>query len=462
MVTYSSLISGIELTTQCEDMAGSGKSFLSLLKAAGMISDPAAKVMILRLSYPMLKDLISASKQIYPYFGGVFKHQARTWVFPNGAEIDFKAMPKDHFEVQGWERTTYICDEAAEFQKEDILALMGRLRSTTYKGKKMIILTCNPSKNSWLMPVVEYSLDEEGIPRAGTEHRIRYFVVQNNHFKWADSEEELYEKYGNGLKKGTEFVPLTMRFIPMLCTDNLVLMKQDPSYVGRLLAAPRVNMLRLLKGSWYAELAGSTYVTEDMFEIVDHPPIEPLSRIRAWDLASSVPNEKNGHKCDWSAGVLMSRDKMGNYYIEDLVTFQKQIDGVITEIKNTAWRDGLDVIQILPTDPGAAGKIASRFMVSTLAEYGVSSRLEALNTHSGKGIRFQPFASVAATKCIKLVRGEWNRRWLDDVCSFTGEKHGVDDIADATSSAFNYLCKRVEIPTFSIPSLTQSSPIPRI
>lgn len=427
-----------------------------------MINDPAAKIMILRLSYPMLKDLISASKQIYPYFGGVFKHQARTWIFPNGAEIDFKAMPKDHFEVQGWERTTYICDEAAEFQQSDILALMTRLRSTTYKGKKMIILTCNPSKTSWLLPVVEFSLDEEGIPREGTENRIRYFVVQNNHFKWADSEEELYELYGQGLKRGTEFCALKLRFIPMLCTDNKVLMKEDPSYVSRLLAAPRVNMLRLLKGSWYAEILGSTLVTEDLFEIVDMPPTEPMSRLRGWDLASSVPNEKNGNKCDWSAGVLMSRDKMGNYYIEDVTIFQKQIDGVLTEIKDTAWRDGLDVVQILPTDPGQAGRVAIKFVISKLAEFGISCRAEPMNPHSGKKTRFQPFASVAHTRSIKIVRGDWNRRFLDDICGFTGEKGGADDIADATATVFNQLCRRVEMPTFSMPSLTQSSPIPTI
>ena len=71
-------------------LAGSGKSFLSLLKAVRLVEDPAAKVMVLRLSYPMLKDLISASKQIYPHFGGIYKAQQRTWVFKNGAEIDFK------------------------------------------------------------------------------------------------------------------------------------------------------------------------------------------------------------------------------------------------------------------------------------------------------------------------------------------------------------------------------------
>lgn len=443
--------------------AGSGKSFLALLKAAGLcMADPAAKVMILRLSYPMLKDLISASKQIYPYFGGEYKTQARTWVFPNGTEIDFKAMPRDLYEVQGWERTTYIVDEAAEFKLEDILAILSRLRSATYKGKQSLLLTCNPSKSSYLLDWVQFSLDQEGVPLPGTEHRVRYFVVQNSHVKWADSPEELYEKYGNGLKLGVEFVPLKFKFIPMLCYDNKVLMKADPGYPGRLLSQPRVNQLRLLYGSWYAAIEGSSMVTEDMFEIVDHPPINPVAKVRGWDLAASVPNEANNFKCDHTAGVLLSKDAFGNFYIEDVVKFQRQIDGVLKGIRDTAWQDGLDVRQIIPCDPGQAGKVANKFYINFLAENGISSYVEAANPHANKVTRFGPFASVAANGSIKLVRGDWNRAWLDEVCFFTGKKGETDDQTDATSTAFNRVAKQVTMPTFAIPSLTMASPVPTI
>lgn len=442
--------------------AGSGKSFLSLLKAVKFVEDPAAKVMVLRLSYPMLKDLISASKKIYPHFGGEYKTQARTWVFPNGAEIDFKAMPRDLYEVQGWERTTYIVDEAAEFQQEDILAILGRLRSTTYKGQKSLLLTCNPSKTSYLLPWVEFSLDEEGVPLPGTEHKTRYFVVQDNHVKFADSAEELYEKHGQGLKLGIEFVPMKFKFTPMLCTDNGALMKADPGYVGRLLSAPRVNMLRLLKGSWYAAVEGSSLVTENMFEIVEHPPINPIAKIWGWDLAASVPNEANNHKCDWTVGVLISKDSYGTFYIEDVVRFQRQIDGVLKGIKDTAWNCGLEVRHVLPCDPGQAGKVANKFYVTYLAENGITTKIETTNPHANKVTRFGPFASVAANNSVKICRGHWNRAWFDEVCFFTGAKKETNDQVDATSSAFNQLSRQMVIPTFSIPSLTQTSPVPTL
>lgn len=442
--------------------AGSGKTFLSLVKAAGFVQDKHAKVMVLRLTYPMLKDIISASKQIYPHFGGIYKTQARTWVFPNGAEIDFKAMPKDLYEVQGWERTHFIVDEAAEWEQEQILALLSRLRSATYKGKKSVTLSCNPSKSSWLMPVVEYSLDQEGVPRPGTEHRVRYFVVQNSHFKWADSEEELYEKYGNGLEKGKEFIPLKFKFCPMTCHDNPALLRTDPGYVGRLLSQPRVNQMRLLYGSWYAAVEGSSLVTEEMFEIVDHPPTNPIAKIRAWDLASGIPNEANSFKCDWTAGVLMSKDAYGNFYIENVVRFQKQIEGVLQGIKETAYNDGLNVMQCLPVDPGQAGKVAAKFYVTFLAEHGISTRTEGINPHANKVTRFNPFASVATNGSVKIVKGDWNRAWLDEVCFFTGERKNVDDQVDATASSFNMLARQSVIPTFALPTFSGNSPIPRL
>ncbi len=440
--------------------AGSGKTFLALLKAATLINDPAAKIMVMRLSYPMLKDIISASKTIYPYFGGVYKTQARTWVFPNGAEIDFKAMPKDLLEPQGWERTTYIVDEAAEWQLDQILVILSRLRSTTYKGKMSIMLTCNPSKASYLLDFVEFSLDEDGVPKPGTENRIRHFVIQNSHVKWADSPEELYEKYGQGLEIGVNFIPMKFRFIPMLCYDNKVLMKADPGYVGRLLSQPRVNQLRLLHGSWYAAVEGSSMVTEDMFEIVDFAPTNLTAKVRAWDFAASVPNEANGFKCDWTVGVLMSKDTFGTYYVEDVVRFQKQIDGVLQEVRDTAWGDGLNIRQIIPCDPGQAGKVANKFYITKLAENGISTKTESVSSNASKGVRFGPFASVAANRCVKVVRGDWNRAWFDEVCFFTGAKKEINDQADATASAFNQLGREIMIPEISIPSMTQRSPIP--
>jgi len=78
--------------------AGSGKSHLALLKALGDCQDPAARVLIVRLTYPQLMQpggLIDSSKQLYRPFGAVWKAQQKEWQFKNGATITFKAMPDD-------------------------------------------------------------------------------------------------------------------------------------------------------------------------------------------------------------------------------------------------------------------------------------------------------------------------------------------------------------------------------
>ena len=445
--------------------AGSGKSFLSLLKAADMTKDPAAKVMVLRLSYPMLKDLISASKQIYPHFGGVYKTQARTWIFPNGAEIDFKAMPKDLYEVQGWERTAYICDEAAEFQLEDILALMTRLRSTTYKGKMSILLTCNPSKSSYLLDFVQFSLDDEGVPKEGTEYKTRYFVVQDGKIRWADSDEELTAKYGVGLTRGVDFVPMKFKFIPMLCTDNQVLMKQDPAYVGRLLATSRVNMLRLLKGSWYAKAENAGYFRREMVRELDLPPENVISRARGYDLAATMPSESNPNP-DWTASVLMSKTPNG-YVVEHVERYRLLTHSVLERIVETARRDreiyGEDIPVYIPKDGGSGGAIAAAYFVKTLTEQGVTCKVEVVSGHQGKLARMQPFLALAEAGLVSVVKGDYLEDWYNELEDYEdGKRNQKDDMFDATATSCKAVMRTQVMPTFTIPSLTQPSPIATI
>lgn len=200
--------------------AGSGKSFTCLTKALKYINDPAARVMIVRRSYPMLKlsgGLVDESKGIYSHFGGVLKVQALTWVFPNGATIQFAAIPDNLGEWQGLQATNILVDEAAEFTQEEILFLMSRLRSATYKGHLNMVMSCNPNRESFLFKWVEPFLDEAtGIPRTGTEDSRKYFVNIGGKVYWGDSKESLWDSVKHlGITKEKGFLPLSFRFIPM-------------------------------------------------------------------------------------------------------------------------------------------------------------------------------------------------------------------------------------------------------
>lgn len=456
----------------CGGGAGGGKSHTCLTKALKYINDPAARVLIVRRSYPMLKlagGLIDESKQIYRHFKGRFMVQTSTWHFPNGATIQFAPIPDKIEEWQGLQATHILVDEAAEFEEAEILFLLSRLRSAKYKGHLNITLTCNPKRDSFLYNWVSFSLDEEGVPVAGTENRTRYFVNVQGKVYWGDSVDELWETVASyGLNRMPEkgnitFFPKSFRFIPLTVYDNPILLKNNPAYLAGLLSQSRVNQLRYLKGSWTARAEGSGRFRREWVRFVDAPPMNPTGRVRSWDLAASVVSETQPDP-DWTAGVKMSRDKFGTYYVEHVDRFRKLTDGVIRAIVETALNyDGVPDTQVtIPRDSGAGGKTANAFYIRTLAENGVPAKSVVVSGHSGKMQRFLPFCSLAESGQVCLVRGDWNEPFLVELENFEGLRTQKDDQVDATSDAFNTLARQVTLPTFAVPKLEQQSPLPSI
>ncbi len=442
--------------------AGGGKSHMALLKALKFCEDPAARVIVVRLTYPVLKaigGLVDESKQLYAQFGAEFKIQPLEWHFPNGAIIKFVAMPTNRAEVQGWQATNIIVDEGAEFQLEDILALNERIRGARYKGKTGMLITCNPNRNSWLFPFVEFCLDPDtGVPKPGTEAITRWFVVQNGKVLWGETPEELYEKYGHGLTWGKDFDPSSFRFIPMDIYSNPVLLKNNPKYLAKLLAGTRVSQLRFLHGSWTAVPEGSSVFNRAWINIVDAPPDAPAGRVRSWDLAHSVPSETYPNP-DWTAGVKMSRTKFGTYCIEDVVRDQKLTEGVVKLIIDTSEQDGKDINVTIPRDNGG-GKAATSFFLRTFAEEGMHVTGITISGHSSKMQRFLPFCTLAESGCVTMVRGEWNEAFLTELEYFDGTRNVKDDQVDACSDAFNRLAKQTTIPSFVVPDMSAPSIIP--
>ena len=460
----------------CGGGAGGGKSHTCLTKALKFIQDPAARVAIIRRSYPTLKlqgGLVDESHGIYKWFNGDFNRTNLEWTFPNGATIKFVAIPDDLAEWQGLQASHMLVDEAAEFTETEILFLLSRLRSARYKGHLSVTMTCNPSRDSFLYEWVKYSLDEvTGIPKEGTEDVTRYMVNVGGKTYWADSVAELWEEHamhlglirsGEGVKEeDVTFLPKSFRFIPLTIHDNPILKKNNPGYLAGLLAQPRVNQQRFLWGSWTARAEGSGFFRRDWVGIVDSAPVNPVSKVRSWDLAATVPSETNRDP-DWTVGVLMSRDSFGIYYIENVVRFRKLADGVLKEIVKVARdHDGLDIRVTIPRDPGAGGKTANQFHLRTLAENGVAASSVTVSGHSGKIARFQPFCTLAESGSVRLVKGDWNEAFLTELEFFEGSRNQKDDQVDATADAFNTLCRQVMMPTIVIPSLTQASLIPRI
>ena len=148
---------------------------------------------------------------------------------------------------------------------------------------------------------------------------------------------------------------------------------------------------------------------------------------RAWDLAAS---ERGG---DWTVGVLLTRTIEGAFQVLDVVRLQGGPEAVVQAIRRTAERDGAVVPVGLPQDPGQAGRAQVSFLAGRLAGWRVISSPES----GAKATRAMPVASQANAGNLSLLRGAWNRDFLEDLQDFpAGSK---DDQVDALGRAFGML-----------------------
>lgn len=168
-----------------------------------------------------------------------------------------------------------------------------------------------------------------------------------------------------------------------------------------------------------------------MLQTIDAIPAGVIiKRVRAWDFAAT----KGGG--DYTAGVLMGEGSDGRYYILDVVRGQFSPLEVEKTLKNTATRDGYNVSIHLPQDPAAAGKSDAQRKVSMLAGYDVKA--ERMN--GDKVTRAIAFAAQVEAGNVVLLRGSWNKDFIDELNDFPLGKN--DDQVDAASDAFNELSGR--------------------
>lgn len=464
--------------------AGGGKSTICLTKNLDGVEDPYFICTVLRRTQPELKrpgGLVSESKSIYPHFSGIYKTQAMKWVFPSGAEISFAAIGSDD-DLGGWQGSQLVrvmIDEAGEeWTQHQVLFLLSRMRSSKSKIHPQLIMTANPNRHSFLKSWVDFCLDDEGVPKEGTENKIRWFVVENNEPKWADSPEELYSLYGSGkimalglspeemAKHPPEklFIPKSFRFIPTNVYDNPYLLPpKNMSYLANLLAQPRVNQLRFLKGSWIAQAEGSGFWKSSWIEIVDKVPDEPgMTRVRGYDLAGTEKSEVNPDP-DYTAGTLLCRSRNGTYYIEHAERYRKRTGDVIDRIISTAKYDGTSRVTVaIPKDPGQAGKAFYSHLVRVLSENGIITRPDPSVSTAGKVARFLPFASLCQAGNVKMVRGEWNDDFISELEAFDGGRKGHDDFVDSVATAFNTMAKNMHLPSFSFPNMGKANNVPAV
>lgn len=165
------------------------------------------------------------------------------------------------------------------------------------------------------------------------------------------------------------------------------------------------------------------------FTIVDAAPRQGR-RVRYWDKAATAGGG------DYSAGVLMVRSE-GLYYVEDVVRGQWSAGERNRVMLQTAQMDreryGGEVVTWVEQEGGSGGKESAEATIQLLAGYSVAVE----HPTGSKEVRAMPYAAQAEAGNVRLVKGLWNRAYLEELGTFPLGAH--DDQVDASSGAFNKL-----------------------
>lgn len=446
--------------------AGSGKSHALIMDALQYINDPNFYAIYFRQNTTQLEgSLWPLAKSIYSQFGAVFREKQKTCTFPSGAKIKFSYMELDkHADPahQGIEYSAIYWDEFTHFNEFMFNYLRSRMRSQS-DNPSFMKASMNPDRDHFVYEWIKHYLYEEdqldengeceddmrkGCPDRSLCGLTRYFVIIGNDLHTAWDKQKLIDKFPKNKPKSYTFISGTI-------DDNPILDEIEPDYRENLESLPHVNKQRLRYGNWDVRPEGSGYFERGWCEIVNRIPASAV-RVRSWDTAATLPSDITPNP-DWTAGVRMSKDKNGIYYIEHVERFRDRPAGVEAKIKDVAKDlDGDDILVTIPMDPAAAGKAQATQIIRMLAENGITCRSKP--TNKNKVTRFSPFSAAAEAGLIKIVQGSWNNAYFSELESFTGDGKLKDDQVDATSDAFITLADKKHVPVFRLPNMSRSNP----
>lgn len=409
--------------------AGGGKSYALLLEPLRHIENPQFGAVVFRRTLADVKkqgSLWDTSLPLYGAIGARPRLDNLTWTFPAGAKVAFGHLEHETT-VLDWQgsQIPLICfDELTHFSRAQFFYLLSRNRSTC-GIRPYIRATTNPDAESWVAEFISWWIDQDsGRPISERAGVIRWFARVADIMQWADSKDELQDRY-----PGCE--PKSLTFIPAKLEDNAILMEADPGYRANLLAMQLVERERLLGGNWKIKPAAGMYFRRHWCQVVDVIPAD-TQFVRGWDLASTPKTEFNDP--DWTCGTKVGKCPDGRFIVADHIWLQAGPLDVERAILNTASLDGKSVKIAIPEDPAQAGKSQTAHYSRLLSQF--TTRFQ--RASGEKTVRFGPFSSQAEAGNVLVLRGVWNERWFSVLESF-GPEAAHDDDVDSTSEAFDML-----------------------
>lgn len=423
--------------------AGGGKTWALLMEPLRHRKVPTFACVIFRRTFPQVMNpggLFDESMKLYPLAGGAPVMTGMQWRFPSGAVVRFAHMEhdKNRMDWQGAQVPLICFDELTHFSRSQFFYMLSRNRSMS-GVKPYVRATCNPvpeddELGGWIHEFVGWYIGEDGYAIEERSGVVRWFVNHNDSLHWAESAEELIERFSYLDEPPT---PKSFTFIKSSVYDNQILLRSDPGYLSNLQALPLVDKERLLGdrvrgGNWLIRAEAGKVFNRNWFELVDAAPANGRT-VRFWDLAATE-KQLGKNDPDFTAGVKIRR--VGDeYYVLDCISEQLSPAKTDIIIKNAAAQDGMNVSIRLEREGGSSGVRDARNTIAMLAGYDVRY----VSPQGDKVMRAKGLSAQALAGNVKVVRGSWNDRWLRILHNFPEGAH--DDEVDASSGAFNELVK---------------------
>ena len=210
--------------------AGGGKSDALVVEALRQVSIPWYRGLILRKTYPELRELIEKSERYYPaaFPGARYNAANHCWRFPSGAKILFGSLQHsaDRLKYQGQAFDFIGFDELTQFREEEYRFLFSRNRPGGPGTRVYLRATANPGGvgHGWVKA--------RFITPAPPMTPIRETVT------W---------RAPDGTARQSE---QTRIFVPSSVYDNPALLENDPGYIRRLASLPEAEKRAMLYGDW--------------------------------------------------------------------------------------------------------------------------------------------------------------------------------------------------------------------
>lgn len=202
---------------------------------ANQYKDKAHGVMF-RRTFKQLEEVLKRTREIYPRIGARYSVTTQTWTFPNGATLKLRHLDNevDAQAYQGHQYSFLVFEEATNWATSRPIDMLRATLRSAAGVPTQLILTANPGGpgHNWV--------------------KARYITQARNGYTILKDPESGLERV----------------YIPSKLTDNVILVKNDPTYQARLRqTGPGALVKAWLEGDWDI-VAGGFF--DDVFNAERH------------------------------------------------------------------------------------------------------------------------------------------------------------------------------------------------